>query len=495
MNRRSFLLSTAALALPLPLRAAEPFDPAMIETHARELASRPYAPRPTIPQPWLDLTYDQHRLYWFNEKKAVWNDTPSPFKIDLFHPGLYYPRGVTLNLVEDGVAEKLPFDFSLFDHTDKAPDLPVDDTLGYAGIRLRAELEKPGIFQEFFVMQGASYFRAIGLGETYGLSARGLAIDTAEPDGEEFPEFIELWVERPAPGSQTIRLHALMDSPSASGAYTFDITHGAQALVTVNAVIFAREELRNFGLAPLTSMFLFDETNRNRFADFRDAVHDNDGLLIRNGAGETIWRPLANPATLQVSAFVDDNPKGFGLMQRARDLADFGDLHAHYQDRPGLWIEPSADWGKGSVILVEIPSDKEIYDNIVAYWRPETPLPAGAEHRFSYRMTWGQEPVPPTDLARVHNTRIGKAFGEGIVVAIDFEQSALTAEAPDAYTWVARTSAGDTTPGTLERNPETGGFRLAFTFHPGEATLAEFRAVILKDEHAVSETWLYRWTA
>jgi glucans biosynthesis protein len=217
--------------------------------------------------------------------------------------------------------------------------------------------------------------------------------------------------------------------------------------------------------------------------------------LIQNGAGEVLWRPLANPTALQISAFSDQTPKGFGLMQRARELADFADLEAHYQNRPGLWIEPMGDWGKGSVVLVEIPSDKEIYDNIVAYWRPETPLAPGDELRFAYQMTWGQEPTPESQVVRVHNTRIGKGFSDGLVVAIDFEQSPLIAAEPEAYTWIVRTSAGDVTPGILQRNPETGGLRLAFTFHPGEATLADFRSVLQHEGRTISETWLYRWTA
>ncbi len=502
IRRRGFMGMLAALAtLPQGRAAAQaattlPFDPASVETRARALAQAPYEARPTVPQAWIDLTYDQYRKIWFNTQRAIWAGTDSPFQVDLFHPGLYFPRPVRIHIVEDGESRELKFDYSLFDKTDQAPDLPIDDSLGYSGLRLRAELERQGIFQEFFVLQGASYFRALGRGETYGLSARGLALNTGEAAGEEFPEFVEFWVERPEAGANLIRIHALLDSPSVSGAYHFDVMPGEATRSDVGAVIFPRTDLAHVGLAPLTSMFLFDETNRDRFSDFRSAIHDSDGLLMHNGAGEMLWRPLANPRTLQISAFSDADPRGFGLMQRARALADFADLEANYHKRPGLWIEPDGAWGRGAVALVEIPSDKEIYDNIVAYWRPAEPLPAGGEHRFAYRMTWGQDPVPRGTAVRVLNTRMGRSFnGDGLTIAIDFEPAPELSGEIEDFTWAVRATAGELTPGILQRNPETGGLRLAFDFRPGDAALAEFRAYLMQDGAPISETWLYRWTS
>ena len=262
----------------------------------------------------------------------------------------------------------------------------------------------------------------------------------------------------------------------------------------VSATIFPRRDLTHVGIAPLTSMFQFDETNRDRFSDFRPAVHDNDGLLIANGAGETIWRPLANPKTLQISAFRDDSPKGFGLMQRARQFSDFADLSALYHRRPGAWIEPGEGWGPGAVTLVEIPTDREIYDNIVCYWRPDSGLAAGQEHQFSYRMLWGDDSRYGKGL-RVFNTRIGKAFEDGIIVAIDFEDGPDVPDDLGQLERLIRSSAGEVSTGVVQRNPDTGGPRLAFKFHPGDASLIEFRAQLRHDGKPLSETWLYRWTA
>ena len=313
MLRREFLASLAALAAApraswaqettepgLQLGDATAFAPGDVIDMAREMATRDYEPRPLIPAAWRNLTYDQYRKIWFDSRNALWEGSDAPQRVDVFPPGLYFPQAVEINVVENGAARPLAFDMAVFDSTDKFPDVEIDATLGYSGLRLRAELEQAGIFQEYAVFQGASYFRGIGTGETYGLSARGLALKTGDPMGEEFPDFTAFWLETPQPGSGSVVLHALLDSPSCTGAYRFDISHGDTLRMVVSAEVFARSDLEHVGIAPLTSMFLFDETMRQRFDDFRPAVHDSDGLLIHNGAGESIWRPLANPLTLQI---------------------------------------------------------------------------------------------------------------------------------------------------------------------------------------------------
>ncbi|MEP5153928.1 glucan biosynthesis protein G [Planktotalea sp.] len=479
----------------LMLGDGSPFDASDIVDMARKLSQTPFQAVPDVPKEWTELTYEQYVSIWFDTRNALWTDEPdTPLRLDVFAPGLYFPRPVDIAVIEDGQTRPLLFDFDVFDKTDKFPKLPTGSNLGYSGLRLRAELEKAGIYQEFTVFQGASYFRAVGNGDIYGLSARGVAIDTGDPDGEEFPDFRAFWLEKPKKGETTFIVHALMDGPSITGAYRFEITPGAPLVMEVEATLFPRTELDAVGIAPLTSMFQFDETNRDRFSDFRPAVHDSDGLLIHNGAGETLWRPLANPKALQVSAFGDENPKGFGLMQRARKFSDFADLQAHYHKRPGVWIEPKGEWGKGAVTLFEIPTDREIYDNIVTMWRPAEPMAAGSEHALSYRLTWGQDSDFGNGL-RVLNTRIGKAFEDGIIVAIDFEDGAGVPEDLDQIEKLISASAGKVSGGVLQRNPETGGPRLAFKFHPEEAGLIEFRAELRVDGKPLSETWLYRWTA
>ena len=502
LTRRALLASTTAFALLPRMAAAQatgtpaPFSLDDLRTQAQALAAAPYAPGPRVPQEWLDLTYDQYRMIWFDSQRGIWTGTDRPLQLDMFPAGLYFPRPVDINIVEDGIARNIGFDINLFDRTDQFPDLPIDGRMGYSGLRLRAQLNIPGIFEEFMVFQGASYFRAIATGQHYGLSARGLALRTGDPAGEEFPEFTRFWVEAPAPEDTTFTVHAMMDSPSVAGLYSFVITPGRPARVAVQATLFPRVDLDHVGLGALTSMFLFDDTNHIRFDDFRPAVHDSEGLMIWNGAGERIWRPLANPRNLQVSYFADDGPRGFGLMQRHRAVEDFADFEARYENRPSLWIIPEGDWGAGSVQLVEIPADLEIYDNIAAFWRPREPIPAGQPHSFSYLMEWGDMPDDIPDVAAVTNTRIGGNFDRSAtVVAIDFaDHAALRGDLSDVTHHI---SAGglDISAGVLERNPGTGGVRLAFSFVPGDATLSEMRAQLRRAGRLVSEVWLYRWTA
>lgn len=505
MLRRDVLKSLAALAaVPsagfaaepgLQLGDASPFDAETVRTRARALAEADYTPRPLIPESWRNLSYDQYRKIWFDGRNALWHGSQRPQRVDVFPPGLYFPQAVEINVVENATARPLAFDMAVFDSTDKFPEVEIDATLGYSGLRLRAELKEPGIFQEYAVFQGASYFRGIGTGETYGLSARGLALKTGDPMGEEFPDFTAFWLETPQPGAGSVVLHALLDSPSCTGAYRFDIAHGDTLRMAVSAEIFARTDMDHVGIAPLTSMFLFDETMRHRFDDFRPAVHDSDGLLMHNGAGEAIWRPLANPLTLQISAFADTNPRGFGLMQRPRNFRDYADLEALYHSRPALWITPQEDWGQGAVTLVEIPADLEIYDNIVAYWRPTAPILAGQSHRMSYLMDWGQDPAPRADMPlRVLSTAIGARPEGGKVVTIDFEDGARVPGDLSELDIVLRSSGGSLTDGLVQRNPETSGPRLAFTFEPQEARYIEFRAQLRLDGAPLSEVWLYRWT-
>ncbi len=505
MLRRDILKSLAALAaVPtaslgaepgLTLGEAVPFDPADIRARAKAMAAEDYVPRPLIPETWRDLTYDQYRKIWFDGRNALWQGSQAPHRIDMLPPGFYFSQAVEVNVIEGGVAKPLHFDMAVFDTTDKFPDVEIDETLGYSGVRLRAELDQPGIYQEYAVFQGASYFRGIGAGETYGLSARGLALKTADPEGEEFPDFIAFWLETPAPEAGNLVLYALLDTPSCTGVYRFDIDHGETLTMQVQAELFARVEMRHIGIAPLTSMFLFDETMRDRFSDFRPAVHDSDGLMIYNGAGEVIWRPLANPTSLQISSFVDKNPQGFGLMQRARKFSDFADLEALYHNRPALWVTPGEDWGPGSVTLVEIPADLEVYDNIVAYWRPNVPIAAGASHRMNYRLDWAEDPAPRAGMPlRALNTAMGDSPWGGIIATIDFESRDDVPEDLSALDIVLRSSAGEISDGLVQRNPETDGPRLAFTFQPGDAKLIEFRAQLRKDGAPLSEVWLYRWT-
>jgi glucans biosynthesis protein len=492
---RSVLAEGAAEVEPgMTLGAPVPFVPDTVKVMARKLAESAHVPPPRVPKGWTDLTYDQYRKIWFDTRNALWRGTDRPAQVEFFPAGLYFPSPVLIHSVADGLSREILWDMAVFDTTDQFPD-PPSEGMGYSGFRIHGEIVEKGVFQEYAVFQGASYFRGIGRDHIYGLSARGLALNTASPDGEEFPEFRAFWIEAPEAGATEVIVHALMDSPSVTGAYRFAITKGETTVMDVQATLFPRVDLAQAGIAAGTSMFLFDQTNRNRFDDFRDAVHDSDGLLIANGMGEHIWRPLANPVRLGISAFADAGPRGFGLMQRARALDDFGDLAAHYEKRPSLWVEPAGDWGAGSVMLVEIPADKEIYDNIVAFWRPAAPLAAGQAHDFAYRLHWCATGPAEGTVARVLNSRTGaRIFEEGRIFTIDFEPHPALGEDPADVEPVVTTGAGEITSAIVQKNPATGGMRLDFTLVAGDAPYAELRAELLRNSERVSEVWLYRWS-
>ena len=473
-------------------RAATPFDHEILVARAAALAAEPYRPASSPSGALPRLTYDQYRSIRFQTGASIWEHEDRGFSVDLFHPGFIYDTPVKVNLVVGGKARPVLFTNKVFDYGADVPTIETNEDLGYSGFRVRAPINRPDYLDEFLVFQGASYFRAVARDQSYGLSARGLAVRTARPDGEEFPVFSEFWIERPAERASEMTIHALLQSASVVGAYRFKVRPGAETVMDVNATLFPRVELKHFGIAPLTSMFLFDASNRSRFDDFRNAVHDSDGLEIVNGHDERIWRPLANPRTLQVSAFVDANPRGFGLVQRQRKFSDYEDAEARYDRRPSLWVEPRGDWGPGDVELVEIPTDREIHDNIVAYWQPGSPLPPGKPAEFSYRLRWTDEPLDES-LARVVATRSGRAVNsDARSFVVDFHSPEAV---PDDLEVKVTSSSGkilDSRGETVDAVP--GVYRAAFELDPGRSDAIELRLVLSSKNRPWSETWLYRWT-
>jgi glucans biosynthesis protein len=479
------------------IRGGGPFTRQTVREIARALSESDFVPpNAALPDPIANLSYEQYRDIWFDHRKAIWADEELPFQLEMFHRGFYYKEEVDVAIVEDGAARHLRYSPDYYDFGARVPQpLPSED-IGFAGIRLSGLMGKGNRFAEFAVFLGASYFRSRGRNQLYGLSARGLALKTGAPDGEEFPLFRAFWVEKPEPGGEAIIVHALLDSPSVAGAYRFTIRPGDTTGMDVEAALFPRVDLANAGLAPGTSMFFFGPIDREGVDDYRPEVHDSDGLLVLNGRGEQIWRPLNNPDTLQISAFLDAGPRGFGLMQRNRNLAAFQDFEAHYERRPGLWVEPLEEWGEGAVTLVEIPSDSEIHDNIVAYWQPKNTIPAGSEFAFAYRLSWGDHPRAAPATILVHATRAGRAAHDpqSRRFVIDYTPErppARDAPLPRANVTASGGSVGDV---TIEHNPVTGGWRLEFLLDPQQEEIVELRAELLVGKNEQSEVWLYRWT-
>ena len=370
-------------------------------------------PAPSCPRRWTLSATTSTGTFVFRPDQALGRKEGLDYQVQLFHRGFLFKSSVDLFLVKGGVAEPVPFSKDLFDYGANAFGEPLPDDLGFAGFRVHYPLNRPEYLDELFVFLGASYFRSLGRGQLYGLSSRGLAIDTATPKGEEFPIFRSFWIEQPVKGAKQIVVHALLDTPSATGAYRFEVKPGATVVMDVTATVFPRTDIEKIGFAPLTSMYLHGENDRVHMDDFRPEVHDSDGLLLWLGTGERLWRPLSNPSKLRVASFQVQALRGFGLLQRDRAFTSYEDLEARYERRPSAWVEPLEGFGPGTVTLVEIPTQEEIHDNITAFYTPQAAVTAGAELKLRYRLHWGGDIPAPTPVAQTVATRISAGSRPG----------------------------------------------------------------------------------
>jgi glucans biosynthesis protein len=497
---------------PAPPPAALPPPPPRfgfedVVRRAREVSALAYEAQPIqLPEQLLRLDFDQWRDIRFRTERAFFANTPSRYRMHLFHLGFLFNRPVTINTVRDGLATPIPYAPNLFDYGKTRFDKPLPVNLGFAGFRIHFPLNDPRIHDELVSFIGASYFRLLGRGQKYGLSARGLSIGAGVRDGEEFPYFREFWIETPGPEADRVVIHALLDSPSIAGAYQFLLFPGRASVMAVTAHLFPRREIQKLGLAPLTSMFFTGENDRRFFDDYRSELHDSDGLLIHSGTGEWIWRPLRNPKEQAVSAFVERNPRGFGLMQRDRVFEHYQDLDLNYELRPSYWVEPQGEWGEGHVELIELPTTDETNDNIVALWAPRVPLQPGREHVIRYRLSslGDDEALHPGGRAVNTYQARPKALGSGEAVTpgarrfiVDFAGGELAyhMQEPDKVEIVPSVTAGRINRAFVIPNPKVGGFRafIDVVMEPGQS--GDLRAFLRSGQKALTETWTYPWPA
>lgn len=492
----------APAAAPEAGPAPQPFAFEDVVERARRLAESPsQAPAAALPNELANIDYDAFRKIRYRADRALWRGERM-FEIQFFHLGFLYLQPVRINIVDGGVASEIMSDPGMFDYGDTGLEQVVPPNLGFAGFRIHYPLHGPDYKDEVGVFLGASYFRILGRGQHFGASARGLAVDTAQPRGEEFPLFREFWLMKPQPADQTLTIYALLDSQRVTGAYRFVLHPGTATVVDVASQVFARADIDKIGIAPLTSMFLFDEGDSRKFDDFRPQVHDSDGLLMLTGAGQWIWRPLVNHEQLQVSAFSDTNPRGFGLIQRDRDFTNYLDLEADYHRRPGLWIEPKGEWGPGTVELVEIPLADETNDNIVAFWTPSQPLRGGDTITYNYRI-WAVGEMPfRLPLAHVERTLTGapaawlpSPFPENTrLFVVDFAGGDLPQlGAKQPVEAAISTTGGRIIDQVVQKIPATGGWRVAFRVDPEGNRSIDMIVKLTLYGSPISEDWAYLW--
>jgi glucans biosynthesis protein len=508
LTRRTILaMIGATLATPagarssLELGAPSPFDWDWLVRQAKKLASQPFAEVPAIASEVVaELEYGPHQDIVQPIETGLYANGPGDCPVTFFHLGRLFPKPVRMYSLVNGSAREVIYRKSLFDYPPDNPAARMPDDAGFAGFRIhdpgKGGARAPGDWLAFL---GASYFRSRGDLGQYGASARGIALNTATSEAEEFPDFRAFWIE-PLNADGRGRVYALLDGPSVTGAYLFDVSLHPEIIINVSCTLNLRRDVQRFGIAALTSMFYYGKVNRFIGGDWRPCVHDSEGLAIWNGIGEQLWRPLNNPPRVVVSSFADKGPRGFGLLQRARSFSDFEDGDNRFERRPNVWVEPTSDWGEGAVQLVEIPTDVEYVDNIVAFWVPRDPARSGSTHTFSYRLHWSGREHFPAGFARCAATRMAKpwstdtaGYDQARYVIMDFTGDILADLDPGtARIDITIGTGGSVQEQTLQRHPNDGPrtWRVMLLVATRGRDPVEVRLTLGKGDRPLTETWM-----
>lgn len=484
----------------LAAQSAKALDFSDVAKVAQTLSTKSYRkPVDNLPKEIKALNYDQYSDITYRPEKNVWRAEKLPFELSFAHEGSFYNLPVKINEIVGNSIHELKFSKDAFDYGNNKIDPDQVRNLGFAGVSVQYAINSNKTKHDIFSLLGASYFRAIGKGQTYGITARGLAVDTALQSGEEFPRFVELWMVRPGAGDKELTIYALLDSASMTGAYRLTLRPGVETTIDVKAQLYLRNTVTKLGIAPLTSMFFSGENQRSDAEDYRPEVHDSDGLMVHSGTGEWIWRPLVDPRRLLVTSFGVNNPNGFGLMQRDRRFSSYEDLSAYYEERPSLWVTPIGKWGEGRIELVQIPTPNEDNDNIVAYWMPAKLPPIGKPFPIEYRLSWQKKNDTRPTLAWVTQTRRGNGGptakpDDSVVLSVDFEGPGLKKLSNDSK--ISAAIDTDDNGFLLEtrvlRNDVTNGWRMVIRLRRNDENKpVELRGILRSGNTAVSETWSY----
>ena len=518
MRRRSYI---PLLIVLMPLVAFAKVESAEVNLEyvmkkAEARARQPFrSPRLDLPENLRadQLDYDKYRRIQFRPQYALWYGEGLPFHIQFFHPGYLYQEPVRIYEFAGSFLQPLRFNQDSFDYDNLSIKGNIPATTGYAGFKVLGQLNSKQKVDEIGSFLGASYFRLLGRGQRYGQSARGLALDSGETDRpEEFPIFTDWWLGKPYSNQENLHLFAILDSIACTGAFEFTIVPGETTVANIDAVIFLREEdvvhavnksrlpVKTIGIAPLTSMFWFGENSERKFDDYRQEVHDSDGLLIRMGNGETLWRPLNNANAMRHQVFAAKSIRGFGLMQRDREFSHYQDLFNLYHQVPSVWVEPRGNWGEGEVHLVELSTKYEGLDNVVAFWNPKNKPKPLEPLRISYSLSWTRETDLQLSPNKVVSTRVGAdvANPKWRIVAIDFAGPKLSALNEKATVQAISNCSENAviTESQVFQNPYEKTWRAIIKFEPkpGNTDPVDLRCTLKSGEEVLTETWTYHWS-
>ncbi len=483
----------------IPTETPSPFNFEEVIKKAQYLSKQPFDETAQNASPVLDsLEYDEYRKIRFS-RTANLLPPEGNFRVEIQPTGFIFKKYVLIHIIDGDIERPIGSINSLFDARELPPE--VGQAVQASGFKVLFPLHNNGRRDETVVFQGASYFRPLAADQQFGASARGLAVDTASAKGEEFPYFREFWIRTSVKRPDLIRVFALMDSQSLTGAYSFVVSPGNKTVIDVEAHLFPRVGIDKVGVAPLTSMFVFGETPHPRFSDYRKEVHDSDGLLMWTGSNEWLWRPLQNPYPngVRVTQYVDENPQGFGLMQRDVDYQDYLDLEARYDRRPSLWVSPKGQWGKGTVELVEISTAEETVDNIVAYWVPKAKLPVGTATVFRYSVAAVARSERHHPLGKAVRVRIGHYHDPGMpldqrgddrIFSVDFTDGILAELTEDEVTGIVEARNGIVKDVRVQKEWILGGMRLWFRLTPGGGD-TDIRMSLSRGRQQITESVLY----
>jgi glucans biosynthesis protein len=517
LDRRFLLKAASALAVTtsggtagaadtgLKFGAPRPFSFDLLKDTAKRMAAGPYAgPKRPAPEILAKIDYEAWGKIKFKMDHALFADGPDRFPVSFFHLGMFFAKAVEMNVVTDGQAREIIYDQSYFDMPEDSIARQLPEGAGFAGLRIQEA--RDGTYDwtknDWVAFLGAAYFRAIGELHQYGLSARAVALDVAVADRpEEFPDFTKFYIDS-AESQDAVTIYALMEGASIVGACKFHMERGKGVTMEIEQSFHLRADVTRFGLTPLTSMFWFSETVKPTGVDWRPEVHDSDGLAMWTGTGERIWRPLNNPPRIMASAFADESPRGFGLLQRDRNFDHYQD-GVNYELRPSLWVEPRGQWGKGTIQLVEIPTDDEIHDNIVAMWVPAVPATKGSQVDLAYRLYWQAHEPFPGELAICVATRLGnggqpgKPRPKGVrKFMVEFSGAVLENLAygvkPEPILWASRGRFSYVFTEAVPDNVK-GHWRAQFDLTADGTDPVEMRLFLKVGDKVVSETWLFQY--
>lgn len=458
----------------------------------------PYEEPPQdLPKFLKALNYDQNRDIRWKDDFTLWRHENLPFQVKFFHRTGIQPQKVDIFSIHGTTVRRVIYSPHQFDYGKNRFTEPIPEQLGFSGFRVHYPINKREYLDEIIVFLGGCYFRTLGKNQQYGLSARALAVNSGLK--EEFPRFTKFWLREPKLGARTLQIYGLLEGPSVVGAYDFLVTPGESTRVDVHGRVYVRKKIERIGIAPLSSMYWFGENYRSNIRDFRPEVHDSDGLLIHNHRNEWLWRPLSNGGVIQDNSFVDDSPHGFGLLQRDRDFRNYQDLESNYQNRPSVWMAMTGDWGRGSVRLIQFPTENETNDNIVTFWTPEAPVEAGTVLDHHYTMYWYTTDNLRPPFATATETRIHYPVGkEPTLFVIDFAGGGLDRIAADTP---PRIDVETNPPGLAQnvmamKNDYTKGWRATFEIPSTQGDKEiELRVRLFEGERLLSETWTYTWKA